>query len=209
MRLQAGSYHHHLPEKMRNTFFQAQVVNAFSWSIPHLWLFSLLGACCDRKMLFVLCFIHCRLQMCPSVFVNDSFSFSSSREKSANNKGLHTSPKQSQNANCSVGLLNTMVYLHQSFKAGISVIWLLSLSHTTQKEGPHLSCYFLPLCGLSFCYLTFCTIHIWMSHKSKQQVPNPLNIAHWGMMIFSISTEDDASWRAKRGNTSVIWITPS
>lgn len=80
MRIWAGSYHHHLPEKMRNTFFQARVVNAFSWCIPHLWLFSLLGACSDRKMLCVLHFIHCFLQMCSLVFVNDSFSFSWSTE---------------------------------------------------------------------------------------------------------------------------------
>lgn len=76
----AGSYHHHLAGKIRNTFFLAQVVNAFSLCIPHLWLFSLLGACCDRKMLFVLSFIHCFLQMCFSVFVNDSFAFSWSTE---------------------------------------------------------------------------------------------------------------------------------
>lgn len=63
MRIWAGSYHH-LPEKIRTTFFRAHVVNAFSWCIPHLWLFSLLGACCDRKMLFVLSFINSFLQMC-------------------------------------------------------------------------------------------------------------------------------------------------
>lgn len=80
MRIWAGSCHHHLPEKIRNTFFLAQVVNAFSLCIPHLWLFSLLGVCCDRNMFFVLCFIHRFLQMCFSEFVNESFSFAWSRE---------------------------------------------------------------------------------------------------------------------------------
>lgn len=60
--------------------FPSTSCKRFPSYIPHLWLFSLLGACCDHKMLFVLSFIHCLLQMCFLVFVNESFSFSRSAE---------------------------------------------------------------------------------------------------------------------------------
>lgn len=64
-------YHHHLPEKIRNTFFLAQVVNAFFVAFLICGYLVCWGPVGTTKCFS--CFIHCCLQMCSLVFVNDSF----------------------------------------------------------------------------------------------------------------------------------------